>query len=190
MKKHVRLWAGIVTAIAIILFGIELMLSPMRANVAAWGMWAVLDTLMVLVTHRARKKEDPFPFLAAGCAVGSSIVTAALLLHGTWQWGHIETIALIGAIAATIIWLKKGNEAGVLAFVAAINIAGMPQLFSAFNGDAGTGLWLWIVCACACTLTLIAKQGKWTMHNDLFSSAGIVYNGLMIAGILLNMHIN
>ncbi len=172
------------TAIAIIIFGIGLVISPASANMATWGMWALLDTLTVIVTLRAQKTGDPFPFLACGCAVGASIVTSALLFYGTWQWGIIETIALIGTIAATIIWLKKGNEAGVLAFVAAINIAGIPQLFSALHGEGLGSLWLWVVCTIACIVTILAKEGKWTMRNDLFPSVGILYNSAMIAIIL------
>lgn len=171
-------WAGgILIMITLAAFGFKLFQSPIPQNLTTWVAWAILNALLLQASISAGNRQSWV--LSAGATLGVVFVTLMLLSSGEWHWGIVETICVIGAIAATIIWKKRGPKRGVIAIVIAMNVAGLPNMYDTYLAPNPESWWLWTGLTLACLLSGIGAE-KWTIQDRLFPVVNFFFNLAML----------
>lgn len=145
---------------------------------ASWLMWTILDVLL-LVTTLANHKPG---WLPGAWTLGAGSVTVALIVRGKWIWSYKETISAIGAAIATYIWLSYGAMLGLVASIAAMNIAGIPNFIDLWKNPI-RGTWpVWGFTAVACFLTLLGSD--WSFGGIILATTSMFFNGLLLCIVL------
>jgi hypothetical protein len=145
---------------------------------ASWMMWTILDSLL-LATTLANHQPG---WLPGAWTMGAGSATIALFVRGKWVWSYKETICAIGAAVCAYVWLKYGALLGLLAGIAAMNTAGIPNFIDLWkNPIRGTWpVWGFTVVACFCTLL----GSDWSFGGIILAVTSMVFNGMILAVVL------
>ena len=145
---------------------------------ASWVMWTVLNALL-LGTTLANNQPG---WLPGAWTVGATSVMVALLVRGKWVWSYKETLSAIGAAACAYVWLKYGALVGLLAGIAAMNAAGVPNFIDLWRKPIrGTWpVWGFTVVACFCTLL----GSDWSFKGVILPVTSIFFNSILLLVVL------
>lgn len=144
------------------------------SSTASWLMWTILDIVITFATAATGKPI----WLPLGYTIGASSILLVHLFKGAWKWTYVETLCLIGATVATYLWQTISGNAGVVAGVAAMYIAGLPMVFMMWRGADRKLYQLFAWCAVASFLTVLGTL-PWTIGGSLLGTGGTVFNGLV-----------
>ena len=145
---------------------------------ASWLMWAILDMLL-LATTLANHQPG---WLPGAWTLGACSAAFALFVRGRWVWSYKETISAIGAAICAYVWLAHGALLGLLAGIAAMNIAGVPNMIDLWrNPIRGTWpVWGFTLVACFCTLLV----SDWSFSGIILAVTSMFFNGILLAVVL------
>lgn len=150
----------------------------MPSTPASWLMWTILDILL-LGTTLANHKPG---WLPGAWTLGASAVTMALFVRGKWSWSYKETICAIGAGVCAVVWLKFGALLGLVAGIAAMNTAGIPNFIDLWRNPI-RGTWpVWGFTVLACLFTLLGSD--WSFGGVILAASSIAYNGSIMLIVL------
>ena len=151
-------------------------------NSVSWILWGALDFISLLTAYYAGNKK---PWLQIAFVVGALTVVSVLLVKGTWSWGIVEILSVIGVVISLLVWWKIGPTAGVIASTIATDIAGLPAMHDAILLPSDpSSAWMWGIIAISAICLLISTE-KWTVKDRLYPTSTLVYNALMFTFTIL-----
>lgn len=182
MKENVGKLGGIIAFLAIMAFAIQIACTSLVQNSVSWILWLALDIVSLLTAYYAGNKK---PWLQIAFSIGAFTVVGVLLVKGTWSWGFVEIISVIGVMISLLVWWKIGPTAGVIASTIATDIAGLPAMHDAIilPSDPASA-WMWGMIAISAICLLISTE-KWTVKDRLYPASTLIYNTLMFAFTIL-----
>jgi len=178
--RQLDFFAAMAACVLVIAFALTLMYQDVPMNIATWGLWTILNGVNAIAMFRGGNKR---PWLAGGYTLGALLVTLMVLRNGTWSWGTIETIALIGSLAALYISFKMNERLAIIVAISAMLIAAIPTVRDGWVEPVLASWWLWGGCAFSNLLSTIAAKG-WTVKDRLYPVTGTAFNSMMFLLVL------
>ncbi|MAG12625.1 hypothetical protein CL630_02315 [bacterium] len=161
--------------VTLVAFAIYLLYQEIPLNISTWGLWTILNTVNCVTMMRAGNKQA---WLPAGYATGAFLITVMVIKNGTWSWGVLETLVLLGTLGALYVSFKVNKELGIVMAVSAMLIAGAPTVYDSWLAPASESWWLWAICCISSVISAVVASG-WTIKDRLFSVTGGLFNALM-----------
>jgi hypothetical protein len=148
-------------------------------NLATWGMWTVIDILLLATMVKAGNRR---PWIMIGFVAGATSIASITLLkflngNSIFVWGQAETLAAVAASVALVIWKMTSNEYGVIAMTVAMYIAMIPTWVDGWTKPVGQDPWFWGACAFSCWLTYLGAEKN--IAGRFMPACGTLGNGLM-----------
>ncbi|MEK7566949.1 MAG: hypothetical protein AAB527_02345 [Patescibacteria group bacterium] len=172
MKKQLDLAASIVAFLTVTAFAVYLLFEKVPMNIASFVLWTALNGVSWITMVRAGSRV----FLPAGYTISTALVVIILVKNGVWAWGAMETVALIGAMAALFVSFKTSKRFGVVLAVSALLLAGIPQFYDNWTSPATASWWLWVITACCNATSLFSAES--TLEGRLYPAVGTATNSL------------
>ena len=127
-------------------------------NVASWSMILLLDVLGLVLAYRAGNKQ---PYLQLGwCFAAICIVLAITFGKSPWHWGWVESVSLILAGFAIVLWLTLSAQKALWAYMAATYISYVPLMVDYWEVPQPGTLWLWLWTVGTCLLAIYGAQKR------------------------------
>ncbi len=146
-------------------------------NIATWGMTLLLDVLGLVLAFRAGNKK---PYLQLGwCFAAFCIVLAITLGQNPWQWGWVETVALLLAGMAIVLWLNWSAKKALWAYMAAAYLSTVPLMVDYWHRPQPETLWLWYWTIGTCFLAIYGAS-KRDFANTFVPWGCIVLNTIIV----------
>lgn len=180
MKEKIGLSGGLIATVVIVAFGIYLATNNVHQNIVTWILWTILDAMILLSSLAAGNKR---PWLPAGYTLGSILVVVIILSRGEWSFGLVETLSVIGVIAAIIVWKKSGPKFAVIASTLGMTIAGIPGMYDSWIRPNPESWWLWAGVAFSCILSCYGAKA-WTIEDRFLPCASFAFNCSMMVFVL------
>lgn len=172
MKDFFCYLGGIVAFIGAFQYAVRVWIKKVDpCSPASWLMWFVINSIALVTTILSGKPM----YLPLSYVVGSASVTIALFMRGRWQWSYKETICAVAAAIATVVWILKGPEDGLVACVIALTAAGVPILLDMFKEPDLKTLAIWTLTSAGCIFTLLGSD--WTLTGSILGWGGLAFNG-------------
>lgn len=107
-------------------------------NIASWVLWGLLDVI-ALVGILSDKGNY---LLVATYTLGAVITSTCILLSPSKiQWTWVETLSVVLVITCLILWKNFGSTLAIISSSAAVFVASIPQMVSAWKKpDKKSGL--------------------------------------------------
>lgn len=180
MKEKIGFSGGLIATIVIVSFGIYLSMNNVYQNIVTWILWTILDAMILFSSLAAGNKR---PWLPAGYTLGSILVVVIIISKNVWSFGLVETMSVIGVIAAIIIWKRSGPKLAVIASTLGMIIAGIPGMYDAWLQPTPESWWLWAGVSLSCILTCFGAKA-WTIEDRFLPCASFIFNLSMMIFVL------
>lgn len=181
-KKVLTSISGLIVMVAEIAFGVSMLIQDIPQNVVSWILWTIMDILVTGTMFFAGSKGSWK--LPAGFTVGAVFVTSILLFRGSWQWTMVETLSAVGVAVSVLVWKTAGAKVGVIASTLAMNMAGIPAMWMAFQHPDINTCWYWSVATAACIFSIVGAK-SWTIEERFFPVNSLVFQAIMAVLALL-----
>lgn len=203
MLREVGKWLGyagaILSGIAYIVYGTDLLRGGTDTNIVTWALWSV-ESLLNFQIYRKQVKGDFAKYaeeLAAsiGCVTITILICGRAALTGATLLGPVEWQDGITALLAIIVLvvyrraLKRGNVwPATLTFQALLMFSALPLARSTLANPAGEPFWPWAAWAtgfflqCVCVF-LRRDDKRW--YRELLTPVNYLFWHALIATIVL-----
>jgi len=132
-------------------------------NLTTWGLWAVLDGI-VTASIIAQGGSWGIP---ATYATGSMVIALAIARFGKARWTWFETMIASMVVICMIIWSLSGARNATIASTAAVVIAGVPQLFEAWEKPEDSPFSVYLLFALA-NILATAGAKSWSIEERFY----------------------
>jgi hypothetical protein len=148
----------------------------MTLNLATWILWSIFDTALAVTSVAS---EAPAPFMAIGFSLGALMITAVLLIKGSWHWGKLETVCSCIAAVCFLVWYMAGPLAALVALTLGKYLgAAVPTLVQAYRRPEPNQSILWWLGTFS-ALTNIFGGGSFSIAQSLLPSFAFVTSAVI-----------
>ncbi len=138
-----------------------------KLNRSSWVIWAIIGIMNLLAYFKAGERETIW-FVFAG-ALNPVILFILSLKYGVQIWYRSDTVCIVIAIFAIILWKTTGNP--VLAIIAGLTADGIaicPILIKIKKNPYTENLFSWIIGLTASISNIFAVK-EWTWANSIYT---------------------
>ncbi len=169
-----QLLGGIVGVVIHIPLLFAIWKGTVRQSFASYGLWSVLDIIAAYAIF-AQGGNFWLPLLFGICA---GLTSFSLLCKKCFQWGHMEWLVLGLVLVCVCVQYTAGNFWAMIASVAALTIASVPQFINTYQKPDETSSFVYAVFSLASFLSLLGAKSL-ELEQVLYSGFALLNCGII-----------
>lgn len=141
-----------------------------KQNFASWMLWTMLDAI---ATTAAFLQNGNYK-LQAGFTLGSVAVTIFLIVKKQVKWTKFETLVSFLVLVCLCVWYFVGNNAGIIASIIGLIVAGIPQVKSTLKKPSETPTIPFLLFSLGGLFSFLGGI-DWSIKERLFSGETVIF---------------
>ena len=166
---NLQLLGGIIGLLIHIPLLVGIWSGKIRQSFTSYALWSALDFIAAYAIY-LQGGNFWLPFLYA---IGAGLASASLLIKKNFSWSNLDSFVVGLVIICIIIQYQIGEFWSMVASVASLTIASIPQVIDTFKKPENTPSVIYIVFCLANTISLLGAK-SFALEQVLYAASALL----------------